>query len=102
MLGLALMLGGGEIHQFFLRHGFFHAFRGAFQVFLFGVAALGGQSRTGGLLLCFRDCWHFENSLLVTATSAPAYPTDMQRWKFRKSRADVNRVEPQPVAAGCC
>src|SRR5665648_1014104 len=69
VLGLPLTLGGSHVVEFLLAHGLVHGLGRALELAHRGVAALGGQSRASGLLLCSGFGWHDRSSCLNTVTS---------------------------------
>ena len=63
VLGLSLALGVRQLLQLLLAHGVLHALGGTFQLRLRGVAALGAERGTGGLLLGGGLCGHLHSPL---------------------------------------
>ena len=57
-IGQAVVIGAGKILQLLFTHAVIHVLRRALEITDLGLAALGGQSRSGGALLGFGFCWH--------------------------------------------
>src|SRR5690606_6874260 len=85
VLGLTLALGGGHLLELFLAHGLHHRLGGALQLGLGLVAALGGESGAGGLLLGGGLGWHGKAPRVAVrqSTNEPrtAFGLTMSGWR---------------------